>query len=293
EHHEKVMSRMRKDVFPFIGGKSLSDVTPQDLLNCARRVVERNAIETAHRMVRECGQVFQYAIITGRCSFNPAQGLTKGLPGYRGLSKNFAAFTKPDDVARLLRIIESISAGPVVRAGLKLVSLLFVRSKELRMAEWKDIDFEAAEWRYRVTKNKNVKTLHVVPLSWQALAILRELHPLTGHGRYVFPSGRTPDGSRPMSNMALLAALRSAGVTKEETTIHGFRAMAQTMLHERLHFDRHIIEIQLTHKEMRGSLGTAYDRTEFLDDRRRMMQEWADYLDGLRAGSVRPAGAVA
>ena len=166
-----------------------------------------------------------------------------------------------------------------MRCALRLAPLVFVRPGELRHARWSDIDLETAEWRYTVTKTS---TPHIVPLSRQAVAILRELHPLTGQGRYVFPSARTPKGDRPMSNNATLAALRRMGIGKEEMTGHGFRAMARTILDEVLGFRPDIIEHQLAHA-VRDPNGRAYNRTAFLPERRRMMQEWADYLDRLKA----------
>ena len=179
----------------------------------------------------------------------------------------------------MLRMFDDYRGTLVTRCALRLAPLVFVRPGELRAAEWKDIDLEAGEWSFVASKTK---TPHVVPLSRQAVAILRDLHPLTGHARYVFPNPRTDD--KPMSGNAILSAMRYMGIPKEDMTGHGFRAMARTLLHERLKFPAEVIEHQLAHK-VADALGAAYNRTRFLDDRRAMMQQWADYLDRLKAGA--------
>ncbi len=233
--------------------------------------------DTAHRAGGNCSQIFRYAIATGRADRDPVPDLRGALPPARG--GNFAAITEPAKVAELLRAIDAFSGTFVVKSALLLSPLLFVRPGELRRAEWAGFDLEKAEWGYFVTKTKSD---HLVPLASQAVAILKELHALTGHGRYVFP-GRDPQ--KAMSEAAVNAALRRMGYdTKTEITGHGFRAMARTILHEELHQKPEVIEHQLAHK-VPDSLGTAYNRTKFLKERKAMMQLWADYLDKLKAGA--------
>jgi len=276
-HSSRLISHLERDIFPWIGGKPIAGVTPSQLLEVARRVEQRGALETAHRVLQNCGQVFRYAVATGRANNDPTPVLRGALPPVKG--GHFAALTDPKKIGPFLRVLDGYEGSLIVRCALRLAPLVFVRPGELRRAEWKDIDLEAAEWRFAVAKTG---TPHLVPLSRQAVEILRELHPLTGNGRYVFPSGRTPRGDRPMSENAVLAALRSMGVGKEEMTGHGFRAMARTLLDEVLGFRPDYIEHQLAHV-VRDPLGRAYNRTTYLSERREMMQEWADYLDQLKA----------
>jgi integrase len=222
--------------------------------------------------------VFRYAVATGRAERDPSADLRGALPPVR--HENFASITEPAKVGELLRAIDGFRGTFVVKSALLLAPLLFVRPGELRKAEWSGFDLERADWRYLVTKTK---TEHLVPLAMQAVAILRELHPLTGHGTYVFP-GRDP--KKPMSEAAVNAALRRMGYdTKTEITGHGFRAMARTILHEELHFRPEVIEHQLAHK-VPDALGSAYNRTKFLKDRRAMMQRWADYLAALKTETL-------
>jgi len=198
-------------------------------------------------------------------------------------SAHFAAITDPKKVGDLLRALHSYEGSPTVKCALRLAPLVFVRPGELRSAQWADIDLEAGEWRYAVGKTKKSGVAeHIVPLSRQAVAILRELQPLTGSGHYVFPGARSP--KRPMSDNAILAALRRMEIGREEMSGHGFRAMARTILDEVLHFPPHLIEHQLAHA-VRDPLGRAYNRTAHLPERHTMMQTWADYLDKLKAGA--------
>lgn len=276
-HADKIIRRLENDVFPWIGGKAIAEITAPDVLAVLRRIEGRGTLDTAHRASGNCSQIFRYAIATGRAERDPCPDLRGALPPARG--SNFAAITDPTKVGELLRSMDAFSGTFVVKSALILAPLLFVRPGELRKAEWTGIDLEKAEWRYFVTKTK---TEHSVPLASQAVAILKELHPLTGHGRYVFP-GRDPQ--RPMSEAAVNAALRRLGYdTKTEITGHGFRAMARTILHEELHQKPEVIEHQLAHS-VSDSLGTAYNRTKFLKERKAMMQLWADYLDKLKAGA--------
>ncbi len=276
-HSDKIIKRLENDVFPWLGGRPIAEISAPELLAVLRRTESRGALDTAHRVHQNCGQIFRYAVATGRASRDPSGDLKGALPPAR--HGNFASITDPAKVAELLRAIDAFSGTFVVRSALLLSPLLFVRPGELRRAEWTSFDLDKAEWRYFVTKTK---TEHVVPLATQAVAILRDLHALTGHGRYVFP-GRDPQ--KAMSEAAVNAALRRMGYdTKTEITGHGFRAMARTILAEELHHKPEVIEHQLAHK-VPDALGTAYNRTKFLKERRAMMQEWADYLDKLKAGA--------
>lgn len=276
-HSEKIINRLENDVFPWLGKKPIADIKAPELLAVIRRTESRGALDTAHRIKQNCGQVFRYAIATGRAERDPSQDLRGAIPPAR--TKNFPSITEPAKVAELLRAIDGFKGTFVVRCALLLAPMVFVRPGELRRAEWSGFDLDNAVWRYFVTKTK---TEHQVPLSKQAVTILRELHSLTGHGRYVFP-GRDP--KKAMSEAAVNAALRRMGYdTKTEITGHGFRAMARTILHERLGIDPHVIEHQLAHS-VPDALGGAYNRTKFIEQRVAMMQLWADYLDGLKAGA--------
>jgi integrase len=275
-HGTRVLARFEHDVFPSIGGRPVSEVTAPELLTTLRRIESRGALETAHRALNTCGQVFRYAIATGRAQHDPGGDLRGALPPVKG--GHFAAVTDPKRAAELLRMIDAYEGTLTVRSALRLAPLVFVRPGELRTAEWAHMDLDAGEWRYTVTKTG---TPHIVPLSTQAVAILRELQPITGRGRYVFPSLRS--SQRPMSDNAILAALRRMGIAKDEMSGHGFQAMARTILDEVLHYRPDFIEHQLAHA-VRDPNGRAYNRTAHLPERQKMMQAWADYLDGIRAG---------
>ena len=276
-HTSNILRRMERDLFPWIGGKAIAEITAPELLAVLRRIEERGANETAHRAKENCGQIFRYAIATGRAERDPSQDLRGALAPAK--TEHMAAVTEPAAVGAMLRMFDDYHGTLITRCALRLAPLVFVRPGELRHAEWKDVDLDAGEWSFTASKTK---TPHVVPLSRQAVAILRDLHPLTGHARYVFPSPRTD--TKPMSDNAILSAMRYMGIPKEDMTGHGFRAMARTLLHERLKFPAEVIEHQLAHK-VADALGTAYNRTKFLDDRRAMMQAWSDYLDKLKAGA--------
>nr|VFJ69957.1 MAG: Integrase [Candidatus Kentron sp. FM] len=278
-HSSRVISRLERDVFPWMGGSPISGIMPPELLTVVRRIEERGALETAHRVLQICGQIFRYAVATGRAERDPSADLRGALPPVKG-KKHFAAVTEPKRVGELLRALDGYQGTFPVICALRLAPLVFVRPGELRRAQWADIDLETAEWRYTVTKTE---TDHIVPLSRQAVAILTELQPLTGRGRYVFPSARTND--RPMSDNAILSAFRRMGIPKDEMSGHGFRAMARTILDEVLHFRPDYIEHQLAHA-VRDPNGRAYNRTKYLPERREMMQQWADYLDDLKAGNI-------
>ncbi len=277
DHGGRIIRRLERDVFPWIGDKPIANVTAPVLLSAIQRIEKRGALETAHRALGNCGQVFRYAVATGRAERDPSGDLRGALPPAKG--EHFAAVTEPKQVAEILRAIDGYEGSLIVACALRLAPLVFVRPGELRKAEWKDIDFEKLEWRYTVTKTD---TLHIVPLSWQAVEILKEIQPLTGNGRYVFPGARSKD--RPMSDNAILAAMRRMGIGKEEMSGHGFRAMARTILDEVLGVRPDFIEHQLAHA-VRDPNGRAYNRTAHLHERKKMMQQWADYLDKLKAGA--------
>jgi integrase len=276
-HSERTMRRLERDVFPWIGSRPIGDIHAPEILTVLRRVEARGAGETAHRALSNCGQVFRYAVATGRASRDPSGDLRGALSRVR--KSHFAAKTDPEAVAGILRAMDGYEGTLPVRCAMRLAPLLFVRPGELRTAKWADVDLEEKQWRYIVTKTK---TPHIVPLSQQAVGILSELHPLTGKGTYVFPSART--SSRPMSDNAILAAMRRAGIGKEEMTGHGFRAVARTILDEVLGVRPDFIEHQLAHA-VKDPNGRAYNRTAHLPERRKMMQQWADYLDKLKAGA--------
>lgn len=279
-HGNRVIRRLERDIFPWLGNAPIRNIDAPKLLGALRRIEERGAVETAHRALQNCGQVFRYAIATGRADRDLSADLKGALPPVKG--GHFAAVTDPKQVAELLRAIGSYQGTFTVQCALKLAPLFFVRPGELRQAEWKDFDLDSGEWRYTVTKTD---TAHIVPLATQAITILRELNAATGHGRYVFPSARTPNGSRPMSDVALLAALRRMGFDKEEISVHGFRALARTILDEVLGFRPDFIEHQLAHA-VKDPNGRAYNRTAHLAERKKMMQAWADYLDSLKASAT-------
>ena len=277
-HKEKVIRRFELYLFPWIGKKPISSITAPQMLETLRRIEKQNKVETAHRTLQTAGQVFRYAVQTGRAVRDVTADLKGALPATT--VKHMAAFTEPKDVAELLRALDAFNGTLTVQCAIKLAPLVFVRPSELRMAKWSDIDLDAGTWQYLVSKTK---TDHIVPLSRQAIEILNEIHPVSGHGVYVFQGGHSP--LKPMSESAVNAALKRMGYdTKTQITGHGFRAMARTILHERLNIDPAIIEHQLAHK-VPDTLGSAYNRTKFIEQRTSMMQSWADYLDELKAGA--------
>ena len=277
-HADTLMERLERDIFPYIGAKDISEIKPPELLAILRRVESRGALDTAHRERFLCGQIFRYAIATGRAERDPSADLKGALPpvkfGHR------AAPTDPKDVAPLLRAIDDFKCTFPVKCALQLLPLVFCRPGELRAAEWKEFDFENEQWNIPAERMK-MKEPHIVPLSRQTIAILKELQPLTGSGRYLFPSLRS--SQRCMSDNTLNCSFRRMGFEKHEISAHGFRAMARTILDEVLQFRPDFIEHQLAHA-VRDANGRAYNRTSHLVERRKMMQTWADYLDGLKQG---------
>lgn len=272
--------------FPALGGRPIADITAADMLVVLRKVEASGAIDKSHTLKQNAGQVFRYGVQTGRCTSDPTAALTGALAPL--MVRHMPALTDPAEAGALLRAIDSYTGQPATRAAMQLSALLFQRPGNIRQMEWAWVDLEAAiltipatSMKRRLPGKLNGRP-HFVPLAPQAIAILKELQPLTGGGRYVFPSLRT--GERPMSDAAINAALRRMGFTSDEMTAHGFRAMARTLLGEQLDADPEVIEAQLAHGKS-GPLGQAYDRTSYIKQRRVMMATWADYLDKLRAGA--------
>ncbi len=274
-HSRTIIRRLELNIFPWLGARPVASITASELLTVLRRIEDRGALETAHRVNQICGQVFRYAIATGRAERDHSADLRGALPPAK--PKRMATITDPKQIGGLLRAIDGYQGHMITKCALRLAPLVFVRPGELRHAEWQEINFEEAEWKIPAKKMK-MGISHIIPLSTQAIEILKEIEPLTGRGRYLFPSLRTPE--RPMSNNTVLAALRRLGYSKDEMSGHGFRAMASTILHEQ-GWRSDIIERQLAHAE-RNSIKAAYNHAQHLTERRRMMQAWADYLDQLR-----------
>jgi len=285
-HAARSMRQLERDLFPWLGERKLKEVEPVELLATLRKVEERGAVETADRGLMLCRQIWRYGVATGRVDRDIAADLKGALSPYRG--KHFAAITDPVKFGELLRAITAYRGGPVVRAALQLAPLLFQRPGELRGAAWAEIDLDAGLWAVPAARMKRGKDgkehgdPHLVPLSRQAVEILRSLHPLTGHGALVFPGERSH--ARPISENSVRTALITLGYTPELQTWHGFRATARTMLAERLDCDPLVIEAQLAHA-VKDANGRAYNRTQYLQQRAAMMQQWADYLDKLRKGA--------
>ena len=277
-HKAKTVRRLENYIFPWLGNKPISEITAPQILEVIKRIENLNKLETAHRTMQATSQIFRHAVRTGRALRDPTIDLRGALPA--PIVKHMAAFTEPKEIAELLRAIDGFTGSFTVQCALRLSPLVFTRPSELRMAKWADIDLEANEWRYLVTKTK---TMHLVPLSKQAAKLFTDLKAISGHGEYVFQNGHDP--KKPMSPAAINAALKRMGYdTQKDITAHGFRAMARTILHERLNIDPYIIEHQLAHK-VPDTLGAAYNRTKFIEQRTAMMQSWADYLDELKAGA--------
>ena len=276
-HRTRTWRLLKNDLFPPLGRRPIADISPPELLKALRRVESRGAVDTAHRAHQTSGQVFRYAIATGRAERDPSADLRGALKVH--VKKHHAAITEPKELGKLLISIEAFSGTPVVKAALELSALLFVRPKELRHMEWEEIDWDQALWQIPAEKMK-MKQPHIVPLSTQAITILEEIHSLTGRGKYVFPSAR--GASRPLSENGVRVALRTMGYDNNTMTAHGFRATARTILDEVLCFRVDLIEHQLAHT-VRDPNGRAYNRTKHLPQRIEMMQKWADYLDSLQS----------
>lgn len=271
-HRYRNLRLLERDLFPHIGKKPITEITAPMLLAVARRK-ESSALETAHRGIRIAGQVFRYAIATGRAERDISQDLKGSLPPPK--KGHFSAVVEPDELRGILRLLRCYPGSPQVQAALKLQPLLACRPGELRTMLWADVDLEAAQWRFTLSKTAEP---HIVPLATQAVEILRDLHLITRKSRFVFPGARSI--ARPMSDNAVLCALRSMDIPKDKVTGHGFRATFRTILDEVLEVREDFIEHQLGHS-VKGPNGRAYNRTKFLPQRTEMMQQWADYLDAL------------
>jgi len=274
----EILHRIERDVFPWVGHKPVREVTAPDLLAVVRRIESRGAPETARRVLQYLSRIGRYAVATGRAERDAAADLRGALPPAN--KKHFSTLTDPKDVAALLRAIDTYQGSYIVLCALKLAPLVFVRPGELRKAEWAEFNLDEAEWRIPAERMK-MRELHIVPLSHQCVTILKELQPLTGSGKYLFPSIRSV--ARPISENTLNGALRRLGYTKEEICAHGFRSMASTLLNEQ-GWNRDAIEKQLSHGE-RDAIRASYNFAQYLPERRKMMQGWADFLEGLKAGA--------
>ncbi|MGB4116537.1 MAG: integrase arm-type DNA-binding domain-containing protein [Polaromonas sp.] len=276
---------LEKDLFPFLGSRHIGEIEAIELLATVRRVEERGALDVAHRVLTTAGQVWRYAVATGRAQRDVSADIRGALKPHHG--KHFAAITEPLELGKLIRVIRGYQGGPIVRAALQLAPLLFQRPGELRAAAWAEFDLDAAMWTIpssrmkRSVEGKQNGNPHQVPLSTQAVAILRKLQPLTGHGALVFHGERSHD--RPISDNTLRAALLTLGYGPDVQSVHGFRATARTLLAEELNIDPLVIEAQLAHA-VKDANGRAYNRTQYMKHRASMMQQWADYLDKLAAG---------
>lgn len=274
-HADKIIRRLERDIFPWMGKRPISEITVKELLKHLERIEQRGAIETAHRALQTCSQIFRYAARTGRTESDPTGALKGALTPWRSMP--FAAATTPEEAAVVLRKVDSCTSRLPVRSALRLAPLLFTRPGELSRMKWAELDLDAGQWRYFVTKTHR---WHIAAISTQAVEILRDLQPLTGRGEYVFQGGRDP--RKHMSSNAILVAARRCGIEKDESTIHGFRHMASTLLNEMGRWNPDAIEAALTHK-MAGVRGV-YNQAQYLEERRKMTQVWADFIDQLREG---------
>lgn len=277
KHRSRVKRALEGDLFPTLGKRPIADISSAELLQALRKIEARGAIETAHRAKQTAGQVFRFAVATGRAQRDPTPDLKEALQSRE--KQHLSAITDPAQVGKLLLAIDAFQGTPVVKTALQLSALLFQRPGELRAMEWAEINWDEERWEIPADKMK-MRQPHIVPLCSQALEHLKALHVLTGRGRYVFPSAR--GGSRPLSENGVRTALRTMGYDNDTMTPHGFRAMARTILDEVLNYRVDYIEHQLAHA-VRDANGRAYNRTSHLPERKKMMQGWADYLDNLKA----------
>ena len=275
-HFIRNRRRLELYTFPYIGKQPVSQISPPEILDCLRKIEARGHVETANRVKVLCGQVFRYAVAIGRAERDITADLRGALRTHR--AKHHAAIIEPAELAKLLDAIESYCGQPTTRAALLMNLHVFVRPGELRKARWQDIDLESGVWSFVASKTA---TPHIVPLSKQVQAMLKELHQLNGRSEFAFPSTRSR--TRPMSDATLTAALKTLGYA-ERMSAHGARATARTLLNEKLGYRRELLELQLAHA-VKDSNGRAYDRTTFIDERREMMQRWSDYLDSLTASA--------
>ena len=279
-HRVRTWRCLEMYLFPRLAKRPINEITSVELLDVLRQIERTGKIETAHRAKQSASQVFRYAIVTGRCERDPAADLTGALQ--TPVKGHFASITEPDEFGKLLLAIDGFNGTHVVATALKCHVLWFCRPSEIRFLEWKNINWQ--EKRIEISASKTQQE-HIIPLARQAIELLEQLEPVTGRGKYLFPSAR--GASRPMSENAERVAIRSLGYTNEQMTAHGFRASARTMLDERLEYPIHIIEQQLAH-EVKDPNGRSYNRTKHLEQRFEMMQRWADYCDQLRAQAAAP-----
>ena len=285
-HAGRMLRQLERDLFPWIGDRPIVQIHPMELLAALQKVEERGALETADRALMLARQVWDYWLPTAEVQQrNITEGLKARLTPYRG--KNFAAILDPQRMGGLMRAIKGYKGGPIVRTALQLTPLLYQRPGNLRMMEWAELDLDGALWTIpsmkmkRTVQGKEQGEAHTVPLPTQAVALLRGIHPITGHGRYVFPGERSHE--RPLSDNSVRSALYSLGFGKEQSW-HGFRASARTMLVDELNIDFNVIEANLAHA-VKDANGTSYNRTKYMTQRFEMIQQWADYLDKLATGA--------
>lgn len=286
-HAGRQLRRLEVHIFPYLGGTTMRDIRPVDLLKCLQRIADGGAVETAHRVKYLCGQIWRAGVVQEKCERDITTDLRDALPSVDG--GNHAAVTDPLRLGEILRAVDDYHGTASVVAALKLAPLLFVRPGELRHMRWADVHFDKAQWVFKSSKARGDRKTstepdHIVPLANQAIQILQEMQRLTGHGMYVFPSARTPKGDRPMSDNAVLSALRRLGIARDEMSGHGFRATARTIMDEVLGIRVDLIEHQLAHA-VKDPNGRAYNRTTFLPERTEMMQQWADYCERLKSGA--------
>lgn len=281
-HAKRLIARLENDVFPWLGERPISEIEPPEILEVMRRVQARGALESAHRVRHVCGQVFRYAVAIGKATRDQTADLKGALPSHR--TKHFAAITDEEELSTLINAIQNYKGTFVVRCALQLSPLVMLRPGELRQAEWSEIDFENEVWTIPVRRMKATKatkeandTTHIIPLSKQAIKILKDIEPLTGRFQFVFPGARSR--KRPMSDNALRVALRTMGFSNQQMSVHGFRTTASTILNEQ-GFNPDAIEVQLAHKDG-NKIRAIYNRAKYLDERREMLQAWANYLESL------------
>jgi integrase len=279
-HHRHIQECFERDVYPWLGNRPLKDLSAVEVLTTLKRITARGAIETAARTKQFIGQAIRYGIATGRAERDVTQDLRGALPSPS--KGHYPAITEPKPLGQLLRDIDAYSGNFVVRTALQLQPLIFARPANLAMAEWSEFDLDAAEWRITADKMK-MKDAHIVPLSTQAIALLKDIYPLTGNQQYVFASNQGKTKEKHISRESIGAAIRRMGYQGQHTA-HGFRTTASTLLHEQ-GFHSDMIERQLSHAE-RNQVKAAYNRAQHLPERKKMMQSWADYLDSLKAGAA-------
>jgi len=287
EYTNNITRRLEQHVFPWLGSKPIKTIVAADVLEVLERIEKRGKAETAHRARSCCGEIFRFAVATRRADRDPTIDLKGALMPVR--AKHFPSVKRPEQVGELMRAIEGYDAKTLpIHAALRLLPLVFVRPGELRLAQWEEFDLAKAEWRIPGERMK-MRSEHIVPLSTQAVAILKELHPVTGPRGCVFPS--ILHAARPISDNTINSALRRLGYERHEMTAHGFRSIASTLLNEK-GWNSDAIERQLSHGE-RNKIRGAYNYAEYMPERRKMMQAWADYLDELQLGQDAPESNMA